>query len=273
VDCLLGDTAGGVANSLSQATGFANYRALLNALAPTGVGLLAKLAQDDHLDAQGVADLLQADKIKVATRAISDPETQNVLEAFRHADEQVAIRAQYDADEWQTIAAAPVVAAVYTVLAGDRKITDKEWQALSVALDPLQAPADDTLLTASLLDSRDAVIAALGAKKVPSRGLEGVDLTNPDGLRQAAIKFFGRLNRMLLSGPSEDASRFKESLLVLAQKVAEAQAEGGFLGIAAHEVNPGEFTALNDIAAEFGYEVSLDGESRRFTIFRFMRDK
>jgi hypothetical protein len=179
---------------------------------------------------------------------------------------QVSAKGYFDADEWMLISSAPAVAGIYTALASERKITDKEWKALGSALDPANASKDDELLAASLADTYDTVSQALAMEKLPVLGLGDVNMEDVDAVRQATTRFFSRVNTALSDAPTQVAVRFKDSILLVAQKVAEAQAEGGFLGIGARDISAGEVQALKDIAGNLGYDTSADSEWSRHVI-------
>jgi hypothetical protein len=176
------------------------------------------------------------------------------------------LRQLFDADEWRLISSAPALAGAYTALASDRTITDKEWQALHDALDPLKATADDPLFSMALADTASVVSQALAAKKLPSLALGEIDMTDVDAVRRAALGHFGRVNTALRDAPMEVQRRFKDSILLVAQKVAEAQAEGGFLGIGARDISAGEVQALKDIAGNLGYDTGADSDWSRSVI-------
>jgi len=46
----------------------------------------------------------------------------------------------------------------------------------------------------------------------------------------------------------------------VAQKVAESQAEGGFLGIGGRDISAGEIQALKDIAGKLGYDTGAGSD-------------
>jgi len=95
------------------------------------------------------------------------------------------LRQMFDAEEWRLISSAPAIAGAYTALSSDRKITDKEWQALHDALDPLKATSDDALFTMSLVETVDTVKQALDSGKLPTLALGEIDMTDLDAVRQA----------------------------------------------------------------------------------------
>lgn len=181
------------------------------------------------------------------------------------AEEPMNVKDYFDAEEWKLVSSAPALAGAYAALSSDREITDKEWDALGDALNPLKAPADNPLLMAALTETSPVVSQALAAKQLPSLALGGVNMTDVDAVRQATLTYFRRVNTALADAPRAIQRQFKDSILLVAQKVAESQAEGGFLGIGARDISAGEVQALKDIAGALGYDVS-DGSSWSRTI-------
>jgi hypothetical protein len=181
------------------------------------------------------------------------------------AEEPMNVKDYFDAEEWKLVSSAPALAGAYAALSSDREITDKEWEALGDALNPLKAPADNPLLMAALTETSQVVSQALAAKQLPSLALGGVNMTDVDAVRQASLTFFRRVNTALADAPVAIQRQFKDSILLVAQKVAESQAEGGFLGIGARDISAGEVQALKDIAGALGYDVS-DGSDWSRTI-------
>lgn len=181
------------------------------------------------------------------------------------AEEPMNVKDYFDAEEWKLVSSAPALAGAYAALSSEREITDKEWEALGNALNPLKTPADNPLLMAALTETSPVVSQALAAKQLPSLALGGVNMTDVDAVRQASLTFFRRVNTALADAPLAMQRQFKDSILLVAQKVAESQAEGGFLGIGARDISAGEVQALKDIAGALGYDVS-DGSDWSRTI-------
>ncbi len=174
------------------------------------------------------------------------------------ADEKVM--GYFDAEEWELVADAPAIAGIYTALGSKNEISDKEWEALGAALDPENVPDSDQLLKAALRETYNAVNAALASKTPPALVLGDVDMTNPDALRQAVLQYFRRVNTALSDVAITPRTHYKSSILLVGQKVAEAQAEGGFLGIGARDISAGEVQALKDVAGALGYDTGANSE-------------
>jgi hypothetical protein len=252
---LLDGQAAGVVHSLARETGFAGFGKLLSGVTPIAIAAIARFARENGLTSKKLAETLQTESAGIAAAAATDRGQWSVVSAFAQADEQVELKKNFSAEEWRDVASAPVLAGVYTAMAS-KEATEREMRALADALDPAQAPADDGLLTAALLDVREGVERAFAGGGLPLNGLDGVNLKDAATVRDAALAHFRRVNLALRDTPTEEAARFKEAVLLVAQKVAEAQAEGGFLGIGARDVSAGEVRALKDIAGAFGYDVS-----------------
>lgn len=79
------------------------------------------------------------------------------------------------------------------------------------------------------------------------------NLTTPEEAKQFALDRLRQAGELIgRKAPPDVADGFKKWLLALAQRVAEASSEGGFLGFGGEKVSDAERTTLRDIAAALG---------------------
>ena len=143
-------------------------------------------------------------------------------------------KSAFNADEWAVIATAPTLAAMY-VSAADRGGSLSESLAAARAYATARAGTTGALL-------RDILASPPAIDR--SAGREVVDKALPR-LREA-IRILERR-----TGDDEEVNEYKRFVYSLAEAVAHAHREGGFLGIGGQEVSALEQAALDEIAAIF----------------------
>lgn len=147
-------------------------------------------------------------------------------------------KADFNADEWATIAEAPVLAGMRVVTAG-RGGTIRE----SIAIGQTYAKARQEHGESELLDALVASPPAIDQGRLQ----EGGDLKQASAAR---LEEAARLVEQ--KATPEELASYKEFVLTLAQAVAEAHKEGGFAGIGGKAVSEDEQAALDEIAATLG---------------------
>lgn len=146
-------------------------------------------------------------------------------------------KAAFNAEEWAVIARAPFLTAML-VIAADRGGTVRESMAISRAYGAARAQQGDELLEEIL-----ATPPAIDPAKTP-RTAEDLRREAPATLREAVEI----LNRV---ATEDEVVAYKRFVFSLADTVARAHREGGFLGIGGTEVSEHEQAALDEIAALF----------------------
>lgn len=147
-------------------------------------------------------------------------------------------KADFNAEEWATIAEAPVLAGMRVVTAG-RGGTIRESMALGQTYAKARQEHGDSELLDALVASPPAVDA--------SRLQQGGDLKQASAARlEEAVQLVEQ------KGTPEELASYKEFVLTLARAVAEAHKEGGFAGIGGKPVSEEEQAALDEIAATLG---------------------
>ena len=148
----------------------------------------------------------------------------------------MTIKADYNAEEWTTLVEAPLFAAM-RVGAAERGGTIRE----SVAVSRAYAEARGHQGESPLLDAIVASPPSLDANR----------------LRESAGDIAGSARRRLAEAVAlidakatpEDRDAYKQFVLTVAEAAAEANREGGFIGIGGKPVSANEQAALDEIRA------------------------
>ena len=145
-------------------------------------------------------------------------------------------KADFNADEWAAVAEAPLLAGMRVIKAG-RGGTLRE----SMALGKTYAEARRRQGASELLDELVAAPPAMDTSRLQQAGGD-IDSVSRDRLNEAK----GVLDA---KATSEEADAYKQFVLGVAEAVASAHKEGGFLGVGGKDVSDTEQAALDDIAA------------------------
>ena len=153
-------------------------------------------------------------------------------------------RAQFNAEEWAVITTAPVLAGTL-VIAADRGGSVRESLAMSQSYAAARAQEPGELLAAIL-----ATPPAMGPANAPK---------TPEELQQLVpAQLRGALRALERLATDDEVVAYKRFVYGLAEAVARAHKEGGFLGIGGKEVSPAEQAALDQIAAIFDEPVPVE---------------
>ncbi|HZU39954.1 MAG TPA: hypothetical protein VE992_02825 [Solirubrobacteraceae bacterium] len=144
-------------------------------------------------------------------------------------------KASFNAEEWAVITTAPYLAGM-VVVAADRGGTVRETIALSEALRSAREYYDDGLLQEIV-----ATPPALPLGAAP-RSSEDLHREATDAVRRA-VAALGRV------ATEDELNNYKRFVFYVAETVASAHREGGFLGLGGTEVSEREQEVLDDIAA------------------------
>jgi len=147
-------------------------------------------------------------------------------------------KADFNADDWSTVAEAPV-------LAGMRVVTASRGGAIreSLAMGQVYAEARKEHGSSELLD---ALVASPPAVD-PGRLQQG-----PDVKAQIDERLRAATSVLEATAAPEDAEAYKRFVVSVAEAAAKAHKEGGFVGIGGKEISPEEQAALDEIRATLG---------------------
>jgi hypothetical protein len=147
-------------------------------------------------------------------------------------------KADFNAEEWSTIAEAPVLAGL-RVVAAHRGGTIRE----SLAIGKVYSEARRNQGESPLLDELVATPPPVDARQVQAHG----DIA---GAAEARLREAVRL--LSEKGSPDEVDAYKRFVLDLARAAAEAHKEGGFIGIGGKPVSEQEQAALDEIGALLG---------------------
>jgi hypothetical protein len=143
-------------------------------------------------------------------------------------------KADFNAEEWATVAEGPLLAAM-RVVAAERGGTIRESLAVGKAYNAAREQAGKSELL-------DEIVAA--APSLDRRKIEGGDIAGAttERLRDAV--------RILQEKATpEELDEYASFALSVAETAAKAHKEGGFLGVGGQQVSEAEQAALDEIAA------------------------
>lgn len=147
-------------------------------------------------------------------------------------------KSQFSADEWERVKDAPAVAGVMVVTA-QRGGTLREAMEMARAWTEARGGAGGSALLDELVASPPAID--------PQR------FSSPDELRTRAPQMLrDAVSTLEAKADPDEVEAYKQFIVTLAQRVAEAHKEGGFLGIGGEKVGEDERAALDQIRSALG---------------------
>jgi hypothetical protein len=163
----------------------------------------------------------------------------------------MATKANFTPDEWKAILGSPMLAGMAVTLAEPSGLwgTMKEGMASGYAV--LEAKRD-----AGASELAKALVADMETSEGRSAAQDGLkaQLTgkSPAKIKQQAIANLTRVGQILDAKAPADAPAFKAWLRHVAEKVAEASTEGGFLGFGGVRVTDAEKASIAEVAQALG---------------------
>ncbi len=148
-------------------------------------------------------------------------------------------KADFNAEEWATIVDAPLYAAM-RVISADRGGTLRESLALGRAYQEARQHHGQN----ELLDELVASPPAIDPERLREAG-GNIATVAPDRLLEAIAILEAK------STP-EEIDAYKRFVMTVAQTVASAHKEGGFLGIGGKQISAAEDQALDEISGALG---------------------
>ena len=161
----------------------------------------------------------------------------------------MSLKESFSAEEWKTLMKAPMM--VSYAVAGAAPSGGigfvKEMKAVADAI----FDAGEQYPEGSLVEAVTSQIKANATDQY-----EGAKETFSGGeIKERAFEVCRQVNLILKSkANAEESDSYKRWLMAVAQKVAEASKEGGFLGFGGARVSESETAALSEIAAALGVD-------------------
>ena len=237
LDSVLGDGSGAIGSALDRSLCF-KASSLLPIAAPLVMGLISKVAQDKKLDPTGVANLLSTEAAEF--EKTGGATARLVRDALATGRQAADIKSKFSPVQWESVRLAPVAAAHVVIMADKSGVVGaaKEISAAASVIDDVKKNASPTSVL-SLAFETEVSATELGKF---AKGL-----TTEDSLQtvREAIDLVER------NSPA-DAWVYRRFVGEVADRVANASREGGFLGIGGKLVSPPEQAALDQLHQAIG---------------------
>jgi hypothetical protein len=162
----------------------------------------------------------------------------------------MAAKADFTADEWNQIRRAPFMAGLAVVAAspsGPFGVV-KEMFAVGKILAEVKTQGASSELVKALVS--DLETGAREQSAPPE--LQG---KAPDQVRSYAIESLRQVTALIEKKAKPEAQGFNQWLVSVAQKVAEAAKEGGFLGFGGTQVSEQEAATIKELSTTLGVKV------------------
>lgn len=234
---VLGSGANAISGTLSKSLGF-DVGPLMKLGVPLVMGLLAKTAKTNKLDANGVANMLQTESKAFAADPANAAVTAQVQSALKAGDDAAALRQSYTDAEWTKVRGGPLAAMYLVATASPSKGAD--------AVAELAAAASAVAESIKSVSPTSLIGTAFGGGMTKAE----VDLLKKDAPPTERIVGMIKDGYAAVKAKSPaDAAAYAAMLVNVAQRTAEASKEGGFLGIGGTRVSKEEQAALDAIRA------------------------
>jgi hypothetical protein len=154
-------------------------------------------------------------------------------------------KSDFAPDEWQTLFAAPPMVALGVSAASPSGPFGvlKEMFSVGMALAEVLKKGSDNALVKAIVDD----MQARGTKPEQPKGLK-----TPEDARKAVLEHMAKVSDIVAKKAPAEAEGFKRWLVELANRVAQASNEGGFLGFGGERVSEAEKEAIRAIAEKLG---------------------
>ena len=154
-------------------------------------------------------------------------------------------RTDYTDEEWKSIKAAPLLAGMYVSMVAKSGPIDtaKEALAISQSLAELVKKGSANQLIATMIEE----VKPKEGEAVQTREGISVNVKTLEELHKATIDTLQQASAALTKAMPEETAEYKQFVLTVAQRVAEAGKEGGFLGIGGTRVSAAETRAIQEI--------------------------
>jgi hypothetical protein len=163
----------------------------------------------------------------------------------------MATKATFAAEEWRRLLQSPMITGMAVTVADPSGLWGmlKEGFAASSALAHAKADAGSNELIRAVV----ADFETSEGRAVARDGLRAkFSGSKPAEIKAKAIEELRQVSALLDAKAPEDASAFNAWLQAIAERVAEASKEGGFLGFGGVQVSDAEKATLAEISAALG---------------------
>jgi hypothetical protein len=163
----------------------------------------------------------------------------------------MATKANFTADEWKAVLGSPMLAGMAVTLADPSGLWGMMKEGIASGRALLDAKSD-----AGASELAKAIVAGMETSEGMGEAREGLraQLTGktPGEMKQQVLLMLARIGQIVDAKAPNEAPAFKAWLTTVAQKVAEASAEGGFMGFGGVQVSDAEKASLAEVAKALG---------------------
>jgi len=209
---------------------------LLGIAAPLVLGLISRAAKSRNLNAEGLAEMLRSENDTFMKSPINREAASVIFTALSASDKANALREMFDEAEWLKVRTAPLAALYYISSASPSGAAGlaREFTAAADAISEAAkaAPPVSLLGTAFGAGLSEDSFAQLTQQRPETQALLS-DLHDTIGI-------------VARRSPS-DTEAYREVILFAAQRAAEANKEGSFLGIGGTRVSQEEQRAIEEL--------------------------
>jgi hypothetical protein len=234
---LFGDGLGAIRAMLDQRMGF-KVGPLLAVVALLAVNQISKLMNEQNLDTSAIAAILQNEH-----RAFLETGGETALfvqQALHAGQEAILLRQKFSTEEWTAVRMGPL-AAMAMVMQASPSGAVGQTQEITAAL---YGVAERTALTRPT-----SLLQTVFATALSPDDFRLYTTKTPHDQLLEAIQNAATLVATKAPGSAAD---YKQMVIIVAAKAAEAAKEGGFLGIGGAQVSNTEKAALASIATALG---------------------
>ncbi len=234
---VLGQGVNAIGGTLSGKLGF-DVKPLLGMAVPMVVGLVNKAKKSGNLDANGIAGMLQAETKAYTDNPANRANLDLINEAVAAGDQAATLRGKFSDADWKKVRLAPI-AATYLVAKASPSKGKGAAQELGAAIDAISAAikvgSPTSLLSTAFGGGLTGEELAVLQKDAPSD--------------ETLLRAISGAKAAVAAQSPIDAAAYSAMLSSVAENVANAAKEGGFLGIGGKQVSDAEAAAVSAIKA------------------------
>jgi hypothetical protein len=237
LESLFGDGLGSINAMLNQRLRF-KVSPLLAVVAPLVVNQVSKMMKGQNLDTKAIGAILH--KEHQAFLETGGETALFVRQALHAGKEATALKQKFSTEEWTAIRLGPVAAVAMVMQAAPSGAVGRV-QEITAAVSGV---AERTALTSPTSLLQTAFATALSP--------DDFKLHTPETPREQLLRAIQSATALVAMKAPSSVNDYKQMIIVVASKAAEAAKEGGFLGIGGAQVSNAEKAALAGITAALG---------------------
>lgn len=238
---VMGQGINAISGTLSKSLGF-DVQPMMKLAVPAVMGLVTKAMKSGNLDSAGVAKILK-DETKAYTDNPANKATVDMIKEANAAGAKAAeLQGKFSADEWKSVRLAPAAAAYLVVKASPSRGKGAAQEAAAMVGTVSDAVGGSS--ATSLLNT------AFGGTGLTGDELATLEASAPT--TEAALKTIKAAQAAVVAKTPGEVAAFKALLVSVAEGVAAASKEGGFLGLGGKQISDAEAAAVNSIKSALG---------------------